>query len=69
MQDWDVQYNNLEEQVQERREKNELYAEKRDRSQIADSMDDRGLMNVVVAQQPTLSYLPAGPKRLTNTVL
>jgi uncharacterized protein involved in exopolysaccharide biosynthesis len=69
MQDWDVQYNNLEEQVQERREKNELYAEKRDQSQIADSMDDRGLMNVVVAQQPTLSYLPAGPKRPTNTVL
>jgi uncharacterized protein involved in exopolysaccharide biosynthesis len=69
MQDLDVQYNNLEEQVKERRENHELYAEKRDQSQIADSMDDRGLMNVVVAQQPTLSYLPAGPKRLTNAVL
>jgi hypothetical protein len=69
MQDLDVQYNDLEEQVKERRENHELYAEKRDQSQIADSMDDRGLMNVVVAQQPTLSYLPAGPKRLTNAVL
>jgi uncharacterized protein involved in exopolysaccharide biosynthesis len=69
MQDLDVQYNDLEEQVKERRENHELYAEKRDQSQIADSMDDRGLMNVVVAEQPTLSYLPAGPKRLTNAVL
>jgi len=69
MQDLDVQYNNLEEQVKERRENHELYAQKRDQSQIADAMDDRGLMNVVVAQQPTLSYLPAGPKRLTNGVL
>jgi uncharacterized protein involved in exopolysaccharide biosynthesis len=69
MQDLDVQYNNLEEQVKERRENHELYAQKRDQSQIADAMDDRGLMNVVVAQQPTLSYLPAGPKRLTNAVL
>jgi uncharacterized protein involved in exopolysaccharide biosynthesis len=69
MQDLDVQYNNLQEQVKERRENHELYAQKRDQSQIADAMDDRGLMNVVVAQQPTLSYLPAGPKRLTNAVL
>jgi len=69
MQDLDVQYNNLQEQVKERRENHELYAEKRDQSQIADAMDDRGLMNVVVAQQPTLSYLPAGPRRLTNAVL
>ena len=69
MQDLNVQFNNLEAQVKERRENYELYAEKRDQSQIADAMDDRGLMNVVVAQQPTLSYLPVRPKPLTNIVL
>ena len=32
-------------------------------------MDERGLMNVVIAQQPTRSYLPAQPKPLTNVML
>ena len=57
-----MQFNNLETQVKERQQNYELYAEKRDQSQISDAMDDRGLMNVVVAEQPTLSYVPARPK-------
>jgi uncharacterized protein involved in exopolysaccharide biosynthesis len=69
MQDLNVQFNNLEAQVKERQQNYELYAEKRDQSQISDAMDDRGLMNVVVAQRPTFSYLPARPKPLTNAVL
>jgi uncharacterized protein involved in exopolysaccharide biosynthesis len=69
LQDLDVQFNNLEAQVKERKENYELYAEKRDQSLIADAMDERGLMNVVIAQQPTRSYLPARPKPLTNAML
>lgn len=69
MQNLNVQFNNLETQVKERQQNYELYAEKRDQSQISDAMDDRGLMNVVVAEQPTLSYMPARPKPLLNAVL
>jgi uncharacterized protein involved in exopolysaccharide biosynthesis len=69
LQELDVQYNNLEAQVKERRENYDLYAEKRDQSLISDAMDERGLMNVVVAQQPTWSYLPARPKPLANAML
>ncbi len=69
MQNLNVQFNNLETQVKERQQNYELYAEKRDQSQISDAMDDRGLMNVVVAEQPTLSYMPARPKPILNAVL
>ena len=69
LQELDVQYNNLEAQVKERKENYELYAEKRDQSLIADAMDERGLMNVVIAQQPTSSYVPARPKPLLNAML
>jgi uncharacterized protein involved in exopolysaccharide biosynthesis len=69
LQELDVQFNNLEEQVKVRKQNYELYAEKRDQSQIADEMDQQGLMNVVVAQQPTRSYRPARPKRLINVLL
>jgi uncharacterized protein involved in exopolysaccharide biosynthesis len=69
MQDLNVQYNNLDAQVKEQRQNYELYAEKRDQSQIADAMDQRGLMNVVVAQEPTLPFSPARPKPLLNAML
>jgi uncharacterized protein involved in exopolysaccharide biosynthesis len=69
LQELDVEFNNLEEQVKVRKQNYELYAEKRDQSQIADEMDQQGLMNVVVAQQPTRSYRPARPKRLINATL
>jgi len=69
LQELDVEFNNLAEQVKVRKENYELYAEKRDQSQIADEMDQRGLMNVVVAQQPTRSYRPAGPKLMINAAL
>jgi uncharacterized protein involved in exopolysaccharide biosynthesis len=69
LQELDVQFNNLEAQVKERKTNYDLYAEKRDQSLIADAMDERGLMNVVIAQQPTWSYLPARPKPLMNAML
>ena len=62
-------FNNLEAQVKEQRNY-ELYVEKRDQSVIADAMDDdRGLMNVVVAQKPTWPYLPVRPKPVLNLLL
>ena len=69
MQALNVQYNNLDAQVKEQLQNYQLYAEKRDQSQIADAMDQRGLMNVVVAQEPTLSFSPARPKPLLNAML
>jgi uncharacterized protein involved in exopolysaccharide biosynthesis len=69
LQELDVQFNNLDAHVKERKENYDLYVEKRDQSLIADAMDERGLMNVVVAQQPTWSYSPARPKPLLNAML
>ena len=69
LQDLNVQYNNLDAQVKEQQQNYELYAEKRDQSQIADAMDQHGLMNVVVAEEPTFSYSPARPKPVLNAVL
>jgi uncharacterized protein involved in exopolysaccharide biosynthesis len=69
LQELDVQYNNLDAHVKERKQNYDLYVEKRDQSLIADAMDERGLMNVVVAQQPTWSYLPARPKPRMNAML
>jgi uncharacterized protein involved in exopolysaccharide biosynthesis len=69
MQDSNVQFNNLEAQAAEAKQNYDLYAEKRDQSQIADAMDQHGLMNVVVAQEPTVSYAPARPRPLVNAAL
>ena len=69
MQDLNVQFNNLDAQVKEQMQNYQLYVEKRDQSQIADAMDQRGLMNVVVAQEPTSSYTPARPRPLFNLAL
>jgi len=69
MQDLNVEFNNLDAQAKEQQQNYQLYVEKRDQSQIADAMDQRGLMNVVVAQEPTLSYSPARPRPLFNLAL
>jgi uncharacterized protein involved in exopolysaccharide biosynthesis len=61
-----VEFNNLETQANRLKENYELYAQKRDQAQIEDAMDEQKLLNVTIAQQPTLSYEVARPKRLTN---
>ena len=61
-----VQFNNLEAQANRLKENYELYAQKRDQAQIEDAMDEEKLLSVTIAQQPTLSYEVARPKRLTN---
>jgi uncharacterized protein involved in exopolysaccharide biosynthesis len=64
-----VQFNNLQAQADELKDNYELYVQKRDQAQIEDAMDDQKLLNVAVAQQPTLSYAATKPKPMTNAVL
>ena len=64
-----VQYSNLESQADEMKANYELYAQKRDQAQMEDAMDEQKLLNVAVAQRPTLSYAPVQPKPFMNIVL
>ena len=64
-----LQFNNLQAQVDELKDNYQLYLQKRDQAQIEDAMDEHKLLNVAVAQQPTLSYAPVRPKPITNILL
>ena len=64
-----VDFNNLQARADELKDNYQLYAEKRDQAQVEDAMDQQNLINVAVAQQPTISYLPERPKVITNTIL
>jgi uncharacterized protein involved in exopolysaccharide biosynthesis len=64
-----VQFNNMEAQVNELKENYRLYAQKRDQAQIEDAMDDHNLINVAVAQRPTLAYVAERPRPLLNALL
>jgi hypothetical protein len=64
-----VQFNNLRARADELKGNYELYVQKRDQAQIEDAMDEQQLMNVGVAQQPTLSYVAERPKPLMNVLL
>jgi uncharacterized protein involved in exopolysaccharide biosynthesis len=64
-----VQFNNLEARASQAKQNFDLYAQKRDQAQIEDAMDEQKLINVAVAQQPTLSYAAISPKPLSNLVL
>jgi len=69
LQDVTVQFNNLEAQVDELKDNYQLYLEKRDQTQIEDAMDEHKLLNVAVAQQPTLLYTTVHPKVIVNALL
>ncbi len=47
----------------------QLYVQKRDAAQISEAMDERGLLNVGIAQSPTFSLDPVRPRPLIDTVL
>jgi uncharacterized protein involved in exopolysaccharide biosynthesis len=59
-----AQFNNLQARADELKENYQLYSQKRDQAQIEDAMDEHKLLNVAVAQQPTLSYEAERPKPL-----
>lgn len=64
-----VQYDAMARKVQELEGNYKTYAQKRDESQIADAMDQQKLLNVSVAEPPTMSLIPVRPKPLVNLVL
>jgi uncharacterized protein involved in exopolysaccharide biosynthesis len=69
LQELTVQFNNLETQANQAKQNYELYAQKSDQAQVEDAMDEQKLLNVVVAQQPTLSYIAKSPRPVTNAIL
>ena len=69
LQDVTVQFNNLEARADELKNNYQLYVEKRDQTQIEDAMDEHKLLNVTVAQQPTLSYATVHPRPVMNAML
>ena len=64
-----VQYDAIARRVQELEANYKTYAQKRDESQIADAMDQQKLLNVSIAEPPTLSLIPVRPKPLLNLTL
>ena len=64
-----VQYDAIARRVQELEANYKTYAQKRDESQMADAMDQQKLLNVSIAEPPTLSLIPVRPKPLLNLTL
>ncbi|WP_263409628.1 GumC family protein [Terriglobus tenax] len=64
-----VPFNLLQSRAENLKENYTLYMQKRDQAQIEDAMDERKLLNVAIAESPTLSYMPVKPKPLTNLAL
>ncbi|HEY1463590.1 MAG TPA: Wzz/FepE/Etk N-terminal domain-containing protein [Terriglobales bacterium] len=69
LQDLSVEYDNLDEEVQQAKGNYELYVQKRDQAQIEDAMDNQKLTNVAIAQQPTLSSITVRPRPLLDGAL
>jgi uncharacterized protein involved in exopolysaccharide biosynthesis len=69
LQGFTVQFNNLEAQANRLKDSYDLYSQKRDQAQVEDAMDEGKLLNVAVAQQPTLSYEVARPRRLATILV
>ena len=64
-----VAFNTLRQKVADLQNNYQLYTQKRDEAQIADSMNANRLLNVAVAQSPTFSVTPYRPKPLIDSVL
>ena len=64
-----VQYDAIARRVQELEVNYKTYAQKRDEAQMADAMDQQKLLNVSIAEPPTLSLIPVRPKPLLNLTL
>jgi succinoglycan biosynthesis transport protein ExoP len=62
-------FNQLQSKADDLKENYQLYVQKRDQATIEDAMDESKLLNVAVAERPTLSFTPVKPKPLTNFAL
>lgn len=64
-----VKYNELQEKVDQARNNFEVFSQKRDQSNIEDAMDEHKLVNIAIAESPTLNYTQVAPKPLLYSVL
>lgn len=64
-----LQEDALERNVQELRQNHEIYSQKRDEAKIDDELDHSKIVDVVIAQKPTMSMLPVQPHRMTTLVM
>jgi uncharacterized protein involved in exopolysaccharide biosynthesis len=64
-----LRYNELQEQVEQARNNYETFSHKRDQSNIEDAMDERKLVNIAVAEYPTLNYSQIAPRPLLYMAL
>ena len=61
-----IQQGELERQVKAAEDKYLLYASKREEARIGDALDQSGILNVAIADQPHAPVLPASPLWLTS---
>jgi uncharacterized protein involved in exopolysaccharide biosynthesis len=64
-----LKYNALQEQVEQARNNFETFSQKRDQSSIEDAMDEHKLVNIAVAENPTLNYTQTAPRPLLYMTL
>ncbi len=64
-----IKYNELQERVDQARNNYEVFSLKRDQSNIEDAMDAHKLVNIAIAESPTLNYTQVAPKPLLYSVL
>ena len=69
LQKFSVEHNVLDRRVQELRQNLKIFSEKRDDAQIDDELDRNRIVDVAIAEEPTISSQPVRPHRLTTIAL
>jgi hypothetical protein len=64
-----LEYNQLQEQVDQSRNNYEVFSQKRDESNIEDAMDERKLVNIAIAEAPTMNFRQVAPRPLLYMAL
>lgn len=64
-----TEYANLESRAEETKNNFKLFTDKHDQAQIEDQMDEHKLVNVAIAESPTMSYKAYSPKPLQTMLL
>jgi len=64
-----VEYTTLRQKVADLTNNYQLYTQKRDEAQMADSMNENRLLNVAIQQNPTYSAMPFRPKPVVDSIL
>jgi uncharacterized protein involved in exopolysaccharide biosynthesis len=64
-----LKFNALQEQVEQARTNYETFSQKSDQSNIEDAMDEHKLVNIAVAENPTLNYTQTAPRPLLYMTL